>query len=325
MRILVLTGQPREPDNHLLWEGLHEFAEIDLHYIAKDEQRHLRKILGRFDLCTYDRVVLDLLFRHVSRHARLLRTISGLVIYEEDACQEFIPSSRWRGKFSAFYRKIPHARIIMTGKHVSDQFRAQGIDAHFLPKGYDSTKLYNEHIPRDIELGFIGRIASDAYQERREFLEQIARELNVQLLRTAPGDEYRQTLNRIQIFVSADIGLGEYMAKNFEAMACGCLLLAYRQGNGEEEALGLFANENVLLYGDREEIQSTLTEILADKDKILAIARAGQEFAIDQMDYAKLAKRLYVHIQPPTRPVPSVSAWSQLIAPIRRLFHLKHD
>ncbi len=34
------------------------------------------------------------------------------------------------------------------------------------------------------------------------------------------GEEYCATLNRIRFFVSADVGMGEYMIKSFEAMAC---------------------------------------------------------------------------------------------------------
>lgn len=295
MRVLVLTSTPREPDNHLLWEGLRQFAEVDVHYIPKDEQRHLKKVLGRFDLASYDRIVLDLLFRHVSRHAGLLRNIAGLVLYEEDACQEFIRNSRWHRKFSAFYRKVPHARVIFTGHHVTEQFKAMGVDACFLPKGYDSSRLYDTHQARDIELGFIGRLASDAYHERREFLERAAREFGVQILRTQPGDDYRNTLNRIKIFVSADIGLGEYMAKNFEAMACGCLLLAYRQGQGEEEALGLANRENVILYDSFEDFSrmvSSITSVAIEK-----IAGAGKDHVTRKFSYASQAEDAFKILQ----------------------------
>lgn len=308
MRVLVLTTTPREPDNHLLWEGLREFADVDLRHLAKDDQRHLTRLLKRYDLESYDRVVLDLLFRHASRHARALSSIAGLVLYEEDACQEFISISKWHGKFSAFYRKLPHARVIFTGSHVAERFRASGVDACFLPKGHDSSKLYDMEKQRDIALGFIGRLASDAYQERRAFLERAAAEHGLQILRTRPGDEYREALNRIAVFLSADIGLGEYMAKNFEAMACGCLLMAYRQGHGEEEALGLVDEKNVVLYGDFCEFSEKLNRLRAEPDLLKRIAGAGQAYAQKRFDYAKQSRDLYGFLLPEPRE-PRKTGW----------------
>lgn len=305
MRVLILTSKPREPDNHLLWEGLQQLADVDLHYVTKEEQRHLGAVLKRFDLESYDRVVLDLLFRQVSRHARLLSAVAGLVLYEEDACQEFIRSSRWFGKFSAFYRKVPQARVIFTGYRVSEQFRAMGVDACFLPKGYDSSKLYDMQRPRDIELGFIGRLASDAYEERRVFLENATVKFGVQTLRTSPGDEYREMLNRIRVFVSADIGLGEYMAKNFEAMACGCLLVAHRQGGGEEEALGLVDGENVLLYDDFSGFSAILSRLCEDPSLSMRVSAAGKAHVSRFMDYWAQASHLYGLIAADCRPVVS--------------------
>ena len=320
MRILVLSSTPREPDNHLLWEGLQQFAEVDLHYIPKDEQRHLKKVLGRFDLASYDRVVLDLLFRHVSRHASLLSTVAGLVLYEEDACQEFIENSRWHRRFSAFYRKLPHVRVILTGHHVTEQFKAMGVDACFLPKGYDSSSLYETHQTRDIKLGFIGRLASDAYHERKEFLERAAREFGVQILRTQPGDDYRNALNRIEIFVSADIGLGEYMAKNFEAMACGCVLLAKEQGKGEEGQLCLLSGENLVTYHDYADFRAKLKELIGNQSMCKEISRAGADLAARKFAYGKLSPCLFEYLKNPTMQPRKNTIWRTLSAAIHEKF-----
>lgn len=310
MRVLVLTTTPREPDNQLLWESLRAFADVDLHLIERKDQRHLSRLLKHFNLKAYDRVVLDLLFRHVSRHAGVLSSVAGLVLYEEDACQEFIPSSRWRGKFSVFYRKLPHARVIFTGHHVAKRFRDLGVDACFLPKGYDSSKLYDLKKPRDIALGFIGRLASDAYQDRRAFVERAAVEQELQILRTRPGNEYREVLNRVSVFLSADVGLGEYMAKNFEAMACGCTLVAFRQGHGEEEALGLIDGKNVVLYGDYSEFAEKLSRLRAEPDISKRIAASGKVLAQQHFDYARQARDFYGFLLPEPQE-PAKASWAR--------------
>jgi glycosyltransferase involved in cell wall biosynthesis len=302
VRILVLTSTPRAPDNRALWEGLRQYADVDLLYVEKKDQGNLHKLLLPGNVAKYDRVVLDLRFRYVSRQADLLCRVPGLVIYEEDACQEFIATSKWQGKFSAFYRRIPHARIIFTGYRISRAFADMGVNACFLPKGYSATTIYETDGNRLIEFGFIGRLASSAYDDRRIFLERAASELGVQLLRTEPGDDYRNTLNKIRVFVSADLGMNEYMAKNFEAMACGCVLMAHRQGRGEEEALGLIDGTNVLLYDDYENFKDQLVRLRTMPAKTLeGIARRGLELVRGRCEYTGQAKVLYEYLRLPMR------------------------
>ncbi len=312
-RILVLTSTPREPDNHLLWEGLRRFAEVDIRFIEKKQQRNLRKIFASIDFSIYERVIMDLRFRYLSRHARILKPIQGLTIYEEDAYQDTMAGSRWHGRFSAFYRKIPHARIILTGFRVCEHFREMGFDARFLPKGFDSARIYAEGKERDIELGFIGRIGSSAYRQRRDLLEKAEQEFGLQVMRTRPGDEYRETLNRIRIFISADIGLNEYMAKNFEAMACGCILLAYRQGKGEEEALGLIDGKNLLLYDDYQEFTEKLTRVRTDDSLATRLAHEGEALAQQCFDYFKLSEKLYGYLCEPMQEAPPLGLADRIL------------
>ncbi|AEF24134.1 glycosyltransferase family protein [Pseudomonas fulva] len=308
MRVLILATATRQPDNHLLWKGLEQFAQVELVRLDKKEQKNLDQVLRRFDLGQYDRIILDLLFRHISRQVKLLARIPGLVLYEEDACQEFLASSKWRGHFSDFYRKVPHARVIFTGYRVSERFKSLGVDACFLPKGYDSAKLYDMTLPRDIQLGFIGRLGSDDYQARRAFLERAVCEHGLQMMRTEPGDEYRYALNRMTIFLSADIGLGEYMAKNFEAIACGCVLIAYRQGQGEEEALGFIDGENVLLYEDYEQFCQRLDFIIANPAEMVRLKARAAALARQRFDYLRQAESLYALLRRETR-TPQPKNW----------------
>lgn len=293
MRILVLSTSPRQPDNHLLWEGLSELADVEILYFSKQEQNNLRFLLSRLDFSVYDRVICDLLFRYLVREWRLLSRIPCLLIYEEDACQEFIANSKWNGSFSKFYRKLPRARIVVTGFTVCLRYREMGIDAHFIPKGFDSSKLYDMGTVRDISLGFVGRLDSNTYQKRRNFLLWAERTYGLRILRAEPGDDYRNLLNRIKIFVSADIGLGEYMAKNFEAMACGCALLAFRQGNGEEEALGISSGSQVLLYESQQQFEQLVEKLTSDQTLVEDLSNAGKTLAVQHFDYAAQSAKIF--------------------------------
>ena len=117
-------------------------------------------------------------------------------------------------------------------------------------------------------------------------------------------------LNRIRYFVSADVGLGEYMAKNFEAMACGCVLLAWRQGS-EEEAIGLKHDEHLLLYSSLDELREHLARLRREPQLAERLARAGQAFVASQLSHEQLAVRLAAVLQEPWPSLPVASRWQR--------------
>jgi len=288
MRVLVLTSTNRLPDFTMLYRALGLLLNIKVLVLDKKMQSNLRKTLLSEHLADYDRVVLDLLFKYVYRQGRFLSGIPGLLIYEEDACQNYLGDSRWQGAFSKFYRNLPQAKVMVTSASVAARLQGEGFDAKFFPKVYDSSRVFFEAKTRDIELGFIGRTASAAYTGRRELLEQLARLEPLQLLRTEPGEHYRTTLNRIRYFVSADVGLSEYMAKNFEAMACGCVLLAWRQRT-EESVIGLNEREHVLLYNNLYELRDHLALLRSSPHLAQEIADNGRRFVESNLTFSHLA------------------------------------
>src|SRR5690606_7460371 len=97
------------------------------------------------------------------------RTVPSLVILEHDAYQNYQPG-KYQGEFSRHYRELPWARVICSGYQVSRRLRAEGVDAVFVPKGYDQQLLRNLGSRRDIELGFVGSLGRDVYSRRRAFL-----------------------------------------------------------------------------------------------------------------------------------------------------------
>lgn len=308
MKVLALSSAGREPDFSCVYEHLGERVDLDLRILDKDAQRDLGRTLRAVDLSIYDRVLVDLHFKNIHRQTRFLSRLSGLLIYEEDACQNYLETSRWRGRFSRFYRELPNARIVVTGASVAERLTGEGVKVHFIPKGYDPRLIHLEEEERDIELGFIGRTASAAYQERKRLLDRLASEDSLQLLRTAPGEPYRKMLNRIRYFISADVGLGEYMAKNFEAMACGCVLLAWRQGS-EEPAIGLEDGVHLLLYSDVDELRGHLARLRDDSNLERAIAEGGRRFVEQQLSHPRLAEHLIKVLEEPWPSVEPVSAW----------------
>lgn len=291
MRILAVTFVERKLRIEGLWRRLKERVDLDLVRIHSKKATNLRPLFAYVAVEAYDRVLLDLPFRRLVRQTALLSRIPGLCLLEEDSYMNFLPGNRYEGQFARFYARLPEARLIVTGYATAERWRAARIDVHTVSKGYDESALGLGNATRDIEFGFVGRIKSRTYSERLHFLESVEEHLPLKMLRADSIEAYDALLNRIRFFVSADIGFGEYMAKNFEAMACGCVLVAKRQG-GEEARLGLVDMENVVLYDDLTELLPKIERLRADPERAQIVAAGGVALAQSRHSLARKADEL---------------------------------
>ncbi|GAB7530774.1 glycosyltransferase [Pseudomonas sp. 3A(2025)] len=305
MKVLFLVQKEQRAILDRLYEGIAAHCECDLRWLSSEEQRDLRGYFRReVDVSRYDRIVFFLRFKQEVRQVGFIRSLPNLVILEHDAYQNYIPC-KYTGKFSAHYRKLPWARVITSGFVVTERLRAEGFDAVFVPKGYDQSLVQGQGRERDIELAFVGSTKSVAYSGRKALLDELAKVEPLLVTRTKSGEEYCATLNRIRFFVSADVGMGEYMIKNFEAMACGCVLLAFDQGSEENRALGFEDMRNIVLYRDIDELRSKLQ--LLREDTVLAdeISRNGQTLVEQRYTFHALGKTIVEALQAPLRPRPA--------------------
>ncbi|MCS3469576.1 glycosyltransferase involved in cell wall biosynthesis [Pseudomonas sp. JUb42] len=307
MKVLLLVQKEQRAILDRLYEGIAAHCECDLRWLTSAEQRNLRAYFRReVDVTKYDRIVFFLRFKQEIRQAGFIRTLPNLVILEHDAYQNYIPC-KYTGKFSEHYRKLPWARVLSSGFVVSERLREEGFDAVFVPKGYDQTLLQDQGIERDIELAFVGSTNSVAYSGRKALLDELGQVEPLVVTRTKSGEEYCQTLNRIRFFVSADVGMGEYMIKNFEAMACGCVLLAYDQGDAENRALGLQDMENVVFYRNIPQLQSKLATLRVDPELAARIAVNGRNLAMSQFSFATIGQRIVKELEPALRKAAAIS------------------
>jgi glycosyltransferase involved in cell wall biosynthesis len=316
LKLLIVSRQERSRSFATLFDGIAKHLDTTVVKLSKEQRNNLTRTLGGLGHENFDRVMFDVPLTRIGKHYKALRKVSGLILYEEDAWTEFSEHSKYRNKFIKIYQSIGAFRLITTGYTNSEKIRAAGLDVVVIPKSYDENHLRNLHLDRDIELGFIGRIKTRIYRDRRPFLERLVAENGLQMLRTDPGEEYLQTLNRIKIFVSADIGFREYMAKNFEAMACGCMLFASRQGGLEEDSLGFVDMENVVLYDDIDDAQHRLAMLRDNPDLVRDIARKGEDFVRERhtlgsrvMPFVEAIKADIKEVRKPKGPL---SGWRRL-------------
>ncbi|WP_421682586.1 glycosyltransferase family 1 protein [Stutzerimonas urumqiensis] len=309
MRVLWLIQSYEVHAFDLLADALREHADVELVRLDANEQDDLAATFKRFDFAYYDRVMTTLRTKKEMRQWRVLRTVPNLVVFEYDACQNYLSGGKYKGRFSRHYRRLGRPRLIVSGAEVAQRLAAEGFDAHFLPKGFDPRIIYPRDVERDIFLGFIGRLDAKVYQERKAFIERQVGAHGLQVLRTAPGEDYAHSLSRIRIFVSADIGLGEYMAKNFEAMAAGCLLMTYNQGELENRATGLVDMCNVVLFRDESEFEDKLAQLVTDPSLVERIAVAGTALARERFSYDRMGACLANYLRQPLQPLSTYLSW----------------
>ncbi|MGC1329107.1 MAG: glycosyltransferase family 1 protein, partial [Pseudomonas sp.] len=197
MKLLIVTRQQRARSFDSLFARLAgHFAQVDVHKLTKAQVHDIRPYLKHTDFSAWDRVLFDVPLRRIGNASKALRTIQGLVFYEEDACQERVAESKFSQQFATGFGELTNARIIVTSYFMRDYFIARGIDACCIPKAYDDSVLDALDVPRDISLGFIGRTKSQVYNERRHLLERMETLCGLQTLRTQTPDEYLHLLNR---------------------------------------------------------------------------------------------------------------------------------
>lgn len=265
-----------------IWDAVQSTFDplMDIEEMDQKDAAALRSVMARLrGGHDYHRVIFDANLRNIGREWRHLCGVERLVIFDNDLYHHYNARSSYRGLFVAMLKSFRPHRVIATGLYTVNGFRQAGLNVSYLPKSYDPALIQYREGPRDIEYGFIGRLKNKVYADRRLLLDELRGAVGLQTVRTEDGPSYCETLNRIRFFISADQGLNEYMAKNFEALAAGCVLCAARTIPEEAEYLGFSDMENVVLYDSAAELVSKLSYLRANPERVSQIAERGRRLA----------------------------------------------
>src|SRR5690606_20282441 len=134
MKTLFLVQAEQRAILDRLYEGIQKNCDCDIRWLGREEQSNLRRYFRQHvDVTRYDRILFFLRFKKEIRQVQFIRSVPNLVILEHDAYQNYI-HCKYTGKFSAYYRKLPWARVISSGHLVARRLRDEGVDAEFVPK-----------------------------------------------------------------------------------------------------------------------------------------------------------------------------------------------
>lgn len=297
MKVLFVGRQNKTLSIDQILNRLSTLCELTIIKFSPEEYKNIKSNILNIDESHYDCILFNIPIRKYYNKQYIFQNFSKAVFLDYDTCRNFLPWDSYYQKYTNFFKKFPHFKLISTGYANTQRFKELGIDAYFISKGYDDKNLKNLNQLRDINLGFIGRIDDKLYKDRQKILIEIKNQFDLELLRTKNSQEYLETLNRIKIFVSADIGYNEYMAKNFEAMACGCLVLAKKQGNGEEEALGFKDMHNIVLYNNLNDAIEKIKHLNNNSKLIDIIAKNGQNHIETYFTHSKKAEEIFEVLQ----------------------------
>jgi glycosyltransferase involved in cell wall biosynthesis len=262
-----------------IWETVGQKIPFETKVVDYRSPQSFRELIASLKHHDFDRVIFDCNIRSIGRDYKLLKDVRNLIIYDNDLYHHFHPTSAYFGMFIALFKTLMAHRIISTGLYTVQNFQKAGLNVSYLPKSYDPDYVHFLDIFKDIEVAFIGRTSNKIYRQRKKFLESLQKKLDVQIIRTSEDDDYNKTLNKIRFFISADQGLNEFMAKNFEALAAGCILCTVPTSEEEAGILGFEDMVNVVFYNSEQELISKIQYLKSNPDKADAIALAGRQLA----------------------------------------------
>lgn len=268
------------------------------------------RLVGR-ELDDFDACILFVRYR-LRREGEPLQWdgFKGLRLWlEEDGSLNFAigRTNPWRGSFPPVFHRDRFDVMVTMGRQVVQGLREAGVNAYWLPKGYDqdafcdlgearsgvctfgtpwgSRRALLDHLGR---AGFEVTDVSGPYATLNRRLNRFAGALVCNLRSAVPLRRPGRLLNRwVPRFVQLAPGI-EPMIKTFEVAGAGCAPVVDRLDELAE--LGFIDGETCLLYSDFAEAEERLRA--ATDDDLRRIGRSAQQLAARRHTWSCRAEQL---------------------------------
>lgn len=293
---------------------------FDVDFVDWDDGGATESIEEFARLAGRDLADFDVCFFHVRFRIRATATplewgrFAGLRLWSEpDACQNFDPLGPRYGQFLPVFHRDRFDVILSTGREVTYRFNEAGVNACWVPKGYDEAVFFDRHEVRSGVSTF-----GTQWPSRRALLHYLARE-NLEVVNVSgPYSSLNDRLNEFagalvcnmmgsipfnrpgrwgrparvfnRMFPGhAKLGPGiEPMAKTFEVAGAGCAPIV--DAMDELDELGFVSGENCLIYRDFEEAGDILRSV--DDDELRAMGSRAIDMARAKHTWSHRAQEL---------------------------------
>ena len=267
-------------------------------YLVDEQLPDSATMLG--GLKSYDAVIWFVAFRKLrERPAFDWAGYEGLrLMYDWDACQDFshIASGKYLGQYADVFRRHRFDVLVCTGRRTRDHFRAQGLDAEWIPKAADHEAF------RDLGLNREGLCTFGyPYPARQVVLDHLQRTSIEVVALSAAQVGLNASLNRHLACVICNAELRrpfrltkplarlsggrfpvlaegpEPMIKNFEVAASGTAPICDELGEMAE--LGFTDGSTAVLYRSLTELTEKVKDLLAHPDTLQTIGQNAMGLA----------------------------------------------
>lgn len=269
------------------------------------------------DYQSYDAICWFVRYRNLIRQPAFdWRDYDGWrLMYDFDAYQNFssmasgVSDSDYHGTWPKVFESNGFHALFCTGKATRDNLRSEGVNAIWVPKAYDETRLFPKHQPRR-GIGYFG----EQYNARAAMLASV-KAAGIQVTRfRCPYADLNEHLNQFQIcLISNMVGtariplhrrlLGlfphlaysispgpEPMAKNFEIPGSGTV--AACDHIPELEDLGFLDGETAIIYRDFDELVEKLRHYARESDQLAVISANGAKLCRERHTWAHRARQM---------------------------------
>ncbi len=292
MKVLLVTSEEYSKTYNEFYVGLHKrLGSMDTRRL-KAEQRNLRSYFAHhIDLKKYDRIFIHLAFSAIKTQMRFLKQLDNVVFYDTSAYNGDSINAGGVDAHLKLYQKIPWARIIVSNYHAMTVFQREGLDAWCVPKGFNSQYYRDKKLKRNVPIMLIkneDEKASEAFLALEERLGRRYPNLQTEDNFVKSG---ASQLNRTGVVICADLHREEYSRKIFRAMACGCLVVSFNQGDEENFYLSLKDMENIVLFDDVEVLFEKLATLTKHPTLMKSIIQNGRDLALENHNDLRLGAK----------------------------------
>ena len=260
-------------------EAFKKQYDVDMLYVDDGWPEEIADIANHEQ---YRAIIWFVGFKHLTRKKPFLwGNFKGKrVMYDWDVYMNYstFAGDKYFGCWPETFKRQEFDTLVTTGKYVRDRLESDGVNAVWIPKGFDGNRFKNECKNRD-GICFYGR----PYKDRANMLDVVELDgWNVNKIRC----NYFYLSVELNKYFGCVMDNGiEPMAKHFEVSASGCAPIT--NDIDELYSLGFEDGKTMIVYDSHDELLDELNHYYNHKDQLQAIGLFASKLAKKEHTWEK--------------------------------------